>query len=252
MAESYGAAVRAFCADPANADWAALSTFADGTAAERAARVDACVAAGAEVAPSPANLLAALRHTPLSRVRAVILGQDPYPTPGDAHGLSFSVHPARAIPRSLANIFREYTSDLGYPPPHSGSLIAWAEAGVLLLNSCLTVEAGKAGSHRGLGWDAVTDALISAVSRDRSGVVFVLWGKDAERKRPLINGSNHLILSAAHPSPLSVRRGFFGSRPFSTANAWLANRGLPPIAWRLPASPCEDTHLGCVRQTGTS
>jgi uracil-DNA glycosylase len=235
MGDGYRAAVRAFRDDPGNRDWAALPAFADGVAGQVADRVDAKVSAGALVLPSPVHLLAALRHTPANGVRAVILGQDPYPTPGDAHGLSFSVLPGRAVPRSLANVFREYVADLGQPMPMSGSLLAWANAGVLLLNTCLTVEAGKAGSHRGLGWECVTDAVIAAVSEGPTPVVFLLWGKDAERKRDVIDESRHLVLASPHPSPLSARRGFFGSRPFSTANTWLMSRTLPPIDWHLPA-----------------
>jgi uracil-DNA glycosylase len=213
--------------------WADLPFFQDGSAERLASALDAKVAAGQRLLPAPLDLLNALRLTPLEKVRAVILGQDPYPTPGDAHGLAFSVNPGVAIPRSLGNIIKEMASDLGLPRPAHGNLAAWAGQGVLLLNTCLTVEAGKAGSHRGLGWESLTDQMIQAVSQNCNAAVFMLWGADAQKKAPLIDGARHCVIKTAHPSPLSARRGFFGSRPFSTANAWLKARGRGEIDWRL-------------------
>jgi uracil-DNA glycosylase len=163
----------------------------------------------------------------------VVLGQDPYPTAGDAHGLAFSVNHGVKIPRSLANIFKEMESDLGLPRPPHGHLAHWAGQGVLLLNTCLSVEAGNAGSHRKLGWQTLTDQIVDVVSRKSEGVVFILWGADAQAKRAMIAGSNHLVIESAHPSPLSARRGFFGSRPFSRANAYLIAKGLGAIDWNL-------------------
>jgi uracil-DNA glycosylase len=186
------------------------------------------------VLPSEIDTFNAFRFTPLTEVKAVILGQDPYPTPGDAHGLAFSVQPGVRIPGSLRNIFRERFDDLGLPPSNHGTLTAWASAGVLLLNPVLTVRAGQAGSHRGLGWERFTDAVLNILSRRPDRLVFVLWGHDAQRKRSLIDTRKHVIIESVHPSPLSARRGFFGSRPFSRINAALAEFGRPPIDWRLP------------------
>jgi uracil-DNA glycosylase len=166
-------------------------------------------------------------------VRIVILGQDPYPTPGDANGLAFSYVGLPPLPRSLVNIYRELQDDLGAAGPASGDLTVWARQGVLLLNTALTVREGasKAGSHLALGWGAVTDAVIASVSVRRPHVVFLLWGNPAQAKRGLIDEARHLVLASAHPSPLSARRGFFGSKPFSRANAWLEERGEKGIAW---------------------
>ena len=171
--------------------------------------------------------------TALDQVRVVILGQDPYPTRGHANGLAFSYVGPPPLPRSLVNIYKERAADLGEPAPSDGDLTRWAKQGVLLLNTALTVREGasKAGSHLSLGWGAVTDAVIAAVSRQRPHVVFLLWGNPAQTKRPLIDESRHLVIASAHPSPLSARRGFFGSKPFSRANAWLEEQGERPIAW---------------------
>ncbi len=179
--------------------------------------------------PAP-DLFAAFRLAPLDRVRVLILGQDPYPTPGDAHGLAFSVQRGLPLPRSLANIFKEMRDDIGSAPPE-GNLGGWAAQGVLLLNAVLTVEAGQAGSHRRLGWQALTDEAIQAVSARREPTVFILWGADAQAQRPLIDTGRHLVIESAHPSPLSARRGFFGSRPFSRANAFLKHRARGEIDW---------------------
>ena len=188
---------------------------------------------GHVVAPTPERVFAALALTPMDTVRVVILGQDPYPTPGHANGLAFSYVGPPPLPRSLVNIYRERSDDLGLPPPADGDLTRWAKQGVLLLNTALTVREGasKAGSHLQLGWGALTDDIIAAVSRQRPHVVFILWGNPAQAKRSLIDESRHLVLASAHPSPLSARRGFFGSRPFSQANAWLSQTGEPPILW---------------------
>jgi len=229
----YARALADFLAAPTARGWRDLDIFENGMAAAAAAAVDRDVATGAIVAPSPARALAALALTPLDGVRVAILGQDPYPTPGHANGLAFSYVGPPPLPRSLVNIYRERSDDLGKPAPVSGDLSAWAKQGVLLLNSALTVREGasKAGSHLRLGWGAVTDAIISAVSEQRPHVVFMLWGAPAQAKRALIDESRHLVIASAHPSPLSARRGFFGSKPFSRANAWLEQNGQQAIDW---------------------
>ena len=164
----------------------------------------------------------------------VILGQDPYPTPGHAHGLAFSVLPdVKPLPRSLNNINKELLSDIGVDNRHTGYLQAWAEQGVLLLNTVLTVEAGHAGSHQKRGWERFTDAVIRAVNAQQNPVVFVLWGGHAQKKAALIDTSKHLILQSAHPSPLSARHGFFGSKPFSQTNQFLQQHGRSAINWQL-------------------
>jgi uracil-DNA glycosylase len=166
-------------------------------------------------------------------VRVLIVGQDPYPTPGHAVGLSFSVAPdVRPLPRSLTNIFREYSDDLGFPAPATGDLGPWFERGVLLLNRVLTVQPGQPGSHRGKGWEAVTAAAIGGLVERHSALVAVLWGRDAATARPLL--ADTPVIASAHPSPLSADRGFFGSRPFSRANDELARAGADPVDWRLP------------------
>jgi uracil-DNA glycosylase len=187
------------------------------------------------VYPSEEDLFSAFRLTPYARVRAVLLGQDPYHGPGQAHGLAFSVAPGVSPPPSLGNIFKELRSDLGVPPPRDGSLVPWAEQGVLLLNAVLTVRAGQANSHANQGWEAFTDAAIRAVSARREPVVFLLWGRSAQKKERLIDARRHVVLKGVHPSPLSASSGFFGSRPFSQANAALVARGREPIDWRLPS-----------------
>ena len=228
------AALAAFLASPKAEGWRSLPAFAAGAAAARACiAADTERAAGHVVAPTPERVFAALALTPLDTVRAVILGQDPYPTPGHANGLAFSYVGPPPLPRSLVNIYREREEDLGLLPPADGDLTRWAHQGVLLLNTALTVREGasKAGSHLQLGWGEVTDAIIAAVSRERPHVVFLLWGLPAQAKRPLIDESRHLVIASAHPSPLSARRGFFGSKPFSRANAWLEQQGEKAIAW---------------------
>ena len=203
--------------------------------AELAAFVDAERRAH-EVYPPHDEVYAALKLTPLDGVRALILGQDPYHGPGQAHGLAFSVRPGTPIPASLRNVFRELQADVGVPTPRDGSLVPWARQGVLLLNAVLTVRAGAANSHKGRGWERFTDDVIRAVSAREQRVVFVLWGAYAQKKAALIDGGPHVVLKAAHPSPLAARNGFFGSRPFSRVNAALREAGVPPIDWRLPAA----------------
>lgn len=190
--------------------------------------------AGKAVFPPPGQRLAALELTPLDRVKVVILGQDPYHGPGQAHGLSFSVPPGERVPPSLRNIYKELASDLGIAPPAHGHLDRWARQGVLLLNACLTVEAGRAGSHAGQGWEAITDAVVAAVARKREPCVFLLWGNHAKKKALAVPGlahSHHLVLTAPHPSPLSAHAGFFGCRHFSQANAFLEAHGRGAIDW---------------------
>ncbi|MGD9990174.1 uracil-DNA glycosylase [Pseudonocardia sp.] len=191
------------------------------------------MAAGRRYLPSGANILRAFTH-PFDDVRVLIVGQDPYPTPGHAVGLSFSVAPeTRPVPRSLANIFREYSDDLGHPTPATGDLTPWAEQGVLLLNRVLTVEPGTPGSHRGKGWEAVTEQAIRAlVARDAEPLVAILWGRDARNLVPLLEDVP--CIESAHPSPMSADRGFFGSRPFSRANDLLEEIGGDPVDWKLP------------------
>lgn len=182
-----------------------------------------------EIFPAEADVFSAFSLTPLDSVRVLILGQDPYHDVGQAHGLSFSVRPDMKIPPSLRNIFKELHSDLGIEPPEHGCLQSWAEQGVLLLNTVLTVRAHEANSHRRRGWEQFTDAVIDAVNA-RAEVAFVLWGKPAEKKAERID-QRHLVLCSPHPSPLSAHRGFFGSKPFSKINALLEARGDEPINW---------------------
>lgn len=189
----------------------------------------------ATVYPPPDEVFAALHLTPYAATRVVILGQDPYHGPRQAHGLCFSVRRGVALPPSLANIYTELRADLGIEPPAHGNLEAWARQGVLLLNTCLTVRAGQAGSHHGKGWEQFTDQVIRAVDAKPHPVVFVLWGAAARRKKALLDLSRHVVIESAHPSPLSAHNGFFGSKPFSRTNAALTAAGLAPIDWSLPA-----------------
>jgi uracil-DNA glycosylase len=193
-------------------------------------------AAGKTVYPRGADIFAALAATPFDQVRAVILGQDPYHGPGQAHGLCFSVPPGVEVPPSLANIFKEQQADLGLPRPDHGCLLPWARRGVLLLNAVLTVEHGRAGAHAGKGWEGFTDHVVEQLASEREGLVFFLWGSHAQRKGAMIDPRRHLVLRATHPSPLSAHRGFFGSGHFSKANRYLAARGQPPLDWSLPPS----------------
>jgi uracil-DNA glycosylase len=192
------------------------------------------LAAGQRYLPAGPNVLRAFSF-PFDSVRVLIVGQDPYPTPGHAVGLSFSVAPdVRPIPRSLDNIFKEYVSDLGYPAPTSGDLTPWAEQGVMLLNRVLTVRPGNPASHRGKGWEAVTECAIRALVARPQPLVAVLWGRDASTLKPMLTGAKCMTIESVHPSPLSASRGFFGSRPFSRTNELLAELGAEPVDWRLP------------------
>jgi uracil-DNA glycosylase len=184
--------------------------------------------------PPPDEVFAALHLTPYAEVKAVILGQDPYHGPRQAHGLCFSVRRGIPPPPSLQNIFKELEADLGIPPPSHGCLDNWARQGVLLLNASLTVRQGRAASHQGKGWEVFTDEVLRAVNAKPERVVFILWGASARRKRTLIDTSRHVVIESAHPSPLSAANGFFGSRPFSRANAALVEAGREPIDWRIP------------------
>ncbi len=184
-----------------------------------------------EVYPPAAKIFAAFDACPFGKVKVVILGQDPYHGPGQANGLCFSVNPGVRMPPSLVNIFKEVSADTGAPMPADGDLSRWARQGVLLLNATLTVEANRAGSHQGQGWEQFTDEVISRLSRDRDHLVFILWGSYAIRKSALIDQTRHLVLTSPHPSPLSAHRGFFGNHHFSRANAYLAASGETPVAW---------------------
>jgi uracil-DNA glycosylase len=185
------------------------------------------------VFPPADDVFAALHLTPYATTRVVILGQDPYHGPGQAHGLCFSVRPGVPVPPSLANIYKELTADLGIEPPPHGNLEPWARQGVLLLNATLTVRAGQAASHQGKGWETFTDQVLRAVNDKPHPVVFILWGASARRKKSLVDLGRHTVIESAHPSPLSAHNGFFGSRPFSRANIALDAAGLAPIDWRL-------------------
>jgi uracil-DNA glycosylase len=191
------------------------------------------MAAGRGYLPAGQNVLRAFT-SPFQSVRVLVVGQDPYPTPGHAMGLSFSVaDQVRPLPRSLANIFAEYGNDLGYPQPSCGDLSPWAKRGVLLLNRVLTVRPGTPASHRGRGWETVTECAIRALANRAEPMVAILWGRDAAALRPML-GPECGVIESPHPSPLSASRGFFGSRPFSRANELLAQRGADPVDWRLP------------------
>ena len=203
--------------------WSELNAFLE---AERAAHT---------VFPPEEDVFTALSATPYADVKVLVVGQDPYHDVGQAHGLAFSVRPGVKAPPSLRNIFKELASDVGCTPPGHGSLIHWAQQGVLLLNTVLTVRAHLANSHKGRGWERFTDAVISAVSAKPEPVVFVLWGAHAQKKLALIDAARHTVIQSAHPSPLSAKAGFFGSRPFSQINAALEASGQAPIDWCIPA-----------------
>ncbi|PKM59373.1 MAG: uracil-DNA glycosylase [Firmicutes bacterium HGW-Firmicutes-4] len=183
------------------------------------------------VYPPMHDIFNAFHLTPLSQTKICIIGQDPYHGPGQAHGLSFSVKPGIAIPPSLLNIYKELEADLGCPIPNHGCLTAWAKQGVLLLNVVLTVRGGEAGSHRNAGWEIFTSRIIERLNNRAEPVIFILWGRDAQNKKVLITNPRHPIIASPHPSPLSAHRGFFGSRPFSTANDLLIAQGNTPIDW---------------------
>ncbi len=186
------------------------------------------------VYPPKEDLFSALKLTPYHRVKAVIIGQDPYHGAGQAHGLSFSVRPGVRVPPSLKNIYKELQADLGVPVPKHGSLIHWAEQGVLLLNAVLTVRESQPNSHQALGWQTFTDAVIRELNERNEPMVYMLWGSHAQKKGAFINRDKHLVLESTHPSPLAAHRGFLGSRPFSKANEFLVSKGIKPIDWTIP------------------
>ncbi len=212
--------------------WAEVLRPVAGQIAQAGDFLRAEIAAGRSYLPAGDLVLRAFKQ-PFAQVRVLIVGQDPYPTPGHPVGLSFSVAPAvRPLPRSLVNIFREYGADLGHPVPSNGDLTPWTERGVLLLNRVLTVQPGKPGSHRGKGWEPVTDQAIRALAARRTPLVAILWGRDARNLAPLLDGVP--LLESAHPSPMSADQGFFGSRPFSRANGLLERQGSAEVDWKLP------------------
>ncbi|MEE4278037.1 MAG: uracil-DNA glycosylase [Halieaceae bacterium] len=228
------------------ADWLALlqEEFSAAYMRELALFLRERKRAGAELFPPSPQIFAAFDATPPQAVKAVILGQDPYHGPRQAHGLCFSVNPGIQVPPSLANIFRELEADLGLPPPDHGCLLPWAKRGVLLLNSVLTVERGEAGAHQGRGWERFTDRVIECLAQADEPVVFMLWGAQAQRKGQRIDGARHCILRAPHPSPLSAHRGFLGCGHFSAANRWLESVGRSPIDWSLPPRDRLDLRSG--------
>ena len=189
--------------------------------------------AGKKIYPPSGKIFKAFELTPFNDVKVIILGQDPYHGPGQANGLSFSVDANVIIPPSLRNIYKELQADLGLAPAPHGNLTAWGRQGVLLLNSCLTVEEARAGSHQNKGWEPFTDAVMDTVNRERINIVFILWGRKALQKGRFIDQNRHLVISSAHPSPLSAHYGFFGSAPFSKTNAYLTSKGIKPIDWQL-------------------
>ncbi|KQZ56955.1 MULTISPECIES: uracil-DNA glycosylase [unclassified Lysobacter] len=191
-------------------------------------------AAGARIYPPGPQIFAAFDATPFEQVKVVVLGQDPYHGPGQAHGLCFSVPPGVSVPPSLDNIYKEIHRDLGLPRPDHGYLMPWAHRGVLLLNAVLTVEDGRAGAHQGKGWEGFTDHVVDTLNREREGLVFLLWGSYAQAKGKVIDPRRHRVLKAPHPSPLSAHRGFIGCGHFSAANEYLARQGQTPIDWSLP------------------
>jgi len=190
--------------------------------------------AGKIIYPEGKNIFNAMNLLPFEDVKVVIIGQDPYHGPGQAHGLCFSVLPGVEPPPSLKNIFREIQTDLGIPPANHGCLQSWAQQGVLLLNSVLTVEQNRAASHQGKGWERFTDAIIKTLNSEHSGLVFLLWGSYAQKKGAIIDKERHLVLQSVHPSPLSAHRGFFGNKHFSKANAYLQGQSKTPVNWELP------------------
>jgi len=195
------------------------------------------LAAGKTIYPQGPQMFAALNLIPFEQVKVVILGQDPYHGPNQAHGLCFSVRPGTAIPPSLLNIYKELKEDVGFVIPEHGFLQSWAEQGVLLLNAILSVRAGMAGSHQGKGWEQFTDRIVHLLNEEAEHLVFLLWGSYAQKKGAFIDRRKHLVLKAPHPSPLSAHRGFFGCRHFSQANHFLQKHGKAPIDWQLPLKP---------------
>lgn len=219
---------------PLSSDWkGVVQAFLDSDHGQAlCARMTNALDAGAVVYPP--QPFRALELTPLQDVRVVVLGQDPYHGPGQAHGLSFSVKRPVRPPPSLVNIYKELQADLGVAPPEHGELTAWADQGVLLLNAVLTVRAREPNSHRGHGWERFTDRVVEVLATRREGLVFLLWGAAAAQKAQGLDPGRHLVLKSPHPSPYSANSGFFGSRPFSRINRWFEARGEPPIDWRIP------------------
>ncbi|HZH12005.1 MAG TPA: uracil-DNA glycosylase [Microvirga sp.] len=215
------------------ASWLTLPFFQDGSADRVAAKVDAVIAGGGHVLPPPEAVFTSITLTPLEKVKVVILGQDPYPAPGDSHGLAFSYRGSRRLPASLRTILAEMSADLNVPMPKSGDLTKWAKQGVLLINTALTVEAGKSGAHMKFGWSDLVDQAVAAISAQRPAVAFLLWGGPARKRAALIDSGKHLVIESGHPSPLNRLNDFKGTRPFSRANEWLIGKGLEPIDWRL-------------------
>lgn len=212
---------------------ALMAEFAAPYMAELRAFLLAERAAGKRIFPPASEWFAALNCAPLDKVRIVILGQDPYHGAGQAHGLCFSVRRGVRIPPSLVNIYKELEADLGIPRAENGCLEHWAQQGVLLLNSVLTVEEGRAAAHQGKGWERFTDAIIRAVAEGERPIAFILWGAYAQRKAAFVDPARHLVIKSAHPSPLSAHNGFFGSKPFNRVNDWLAAQGETPIDWAV-------------------
>lgn len=192
--------------------------------------------AGKTIYPKGDEYFAALNLTPFEKVKVVIVGQDPYHGPGQAHGLCFSVREGVRFPPSLQNIFKELKDDVGVPIPKNGSLIRWAEQGVLLLNAVLTVEEGKAAAHQGRGWEEFTDRIIHLLNERKENIVFILWGSYAQKKAAFVDRKKHFVIESVHPSPLSAHRGFFGTKPFSKTNAYLRSKGIAEIDWNLEPS----------------
>lgn len=190
-------------------------------------------AMGKTIYPPQEDIYNALDFTPFAQVRVVILGQDPYHGPGQAHGLAFSVQKGVRIPPSLQNIYKELESDLGIVPPPHGNLEAWARQGVLMLNNVLTVEDGQAASHHGRGWEKFTDKVIELLNKEKEGLVFILWGSPAQKKASIVDPKKHYLIKSVHPSPLSAYRGFLGSKPFSKTNEFLVSRKMAKINWQL-------------------
>ncbi|HET6738537.1 MAG TPA: uracil-DNA glycosylase [Kribbella sp.] len=219
-------------ADLVAPDWAEALAPVEGTVSQMGEFLRGEIAAGRAYLPAGENVLRAF-HRPLAQVKVLVVGQDPYPTPGHPVGLSFSVAPdVRPIPRSLQNIYRELMADVGVTAPSNGDLTPWADQGVLMLNRVLTVQPGKSGAHRGKGWESVTEQAIHALVNRGGPLVAILWGRDAQTLKPMLGSTPYV--ESAHPSPMSADRGFFGSRPFSRVNALLANQGADPVDWRLP------------------
>ncbi len=233
MGDSMRRALDDFCARDDTQGWSALPFFREGAARDVAGRVDAALDQGIEVLPPLPQVYNALVETPLERVGVVILGQDPYPNPGDAHGLAFSYVGLRRQPASLKAILAEAARDTGFPLPRTGDLTPWARSDVLLLNTALTTQAGRSGAHLRFGWSRLADEVVAAVSRERPAVVFMLWGAPACTRAELVDREKHLVLCCGHPSPLNRKRDFHGCGHFSRANAWLVEKGLAPIDWRI-------------------